>query len=233
MRGYDGNGNITRILGRIFAADVAVYRPMIGLLTQVFDRPKLDFKLDYKQGVTMLLPQLAPFKGTAQMLTAATICDLHNGDSGAATTNLCTLLALVRGNEDERVVISHLVRFAILAFAEGASWELLQSTNVTDGQLAALQKNWDQLKFLRPVERSFLMERAIFKDAVEKARASNTDFDRSFGYASRSSPSGGSTWPGLDEVKLGAAKALWRASWSYSEELHMCKVTRSCLKHCA
>ena len=203
-----------------FSAEAATYRPTIELLLQVFDRPKLDFQLDYKKGFTMLLPHLAPFKRTAQVLTAATLCDLHNGDTGAATTNLCTLLALVRGNEDERTIISQLVRIAMLAMAEGANWELLQSTNATDAQLAALQKNWEQMNFFRSAEQSFSMERAMIQDAIEKARASNEDFDRAFAHPV-GTPAGGSSWPNLDEVKFGVGKVLWRASWSYTEELHV------------
>ena len=207
-----------------FAAEVAASRPELEPLQQVFERPTLDFQLDYKRGFSLPLPQLASFRRLAQMLTAAAVGNLHAGDPVAATTNVCTLLALLRANQDERLVISHLVRMAIVSLAVGASWELLQATNVPDAPLAALQKGWENLDFFSSAEKSFLMERAMMRDAIEKARASNAEFDRVLGITSGgpASSGSGSGWPlDLDELKSGAAKALWRTSWSYSEELHV------------
>jgi hypothetical protein len=229
VRGYDGSSgkDMTNSWDE-FAADVAIHRPAIELLKEVFSRPKLDFAPDYKKGAYMLLPQLAPFKRTAQVLSAAAICDLHNGDTGAAATNICVLLALVRADHDEPIIISHLVRIAMVAIAESPSWELLQATNVTDAQLALLQKNWELTEFLDSTEKACEMERALMKDDVEKARADGAEFDRMMGSFSGSSPSsGGSSWswpPDLDQLgdslKYASGKILWRTSWSFTEERH-------------
>jgi hypothetical protein len=154
---------------------------------------------------------------------------LHNGDTGAAATNSCALLALVRANHDEPIAISHLVRIAMVAIAANPTWELLQATNVTDAQLALLQTNWEQLEFVDSNEKACEMERVFLKDAVEKARADGVEFDRMMGLGSfGGSPSPGSfTWswpPDLEELgnslKYSAGKTLWRTSWSYTEEIH-------------
>jgi hypothetical protein len=226
-RGWSGSSDFTNSW-EVCIAEVAPYRPAIEMLKQVFVQPKLDFQLDYQKGFSVLLPHLAEFKRAAQTLAAATACDLHAGDTGNATTNICTLLALVNANHDEATLISHLVRLADVAIASSMTWELLQATNATDAQLATLQNAWEKLEFLDATENAFLMERAMMKDAVEKARASNTEFDRVFSYTSIGvSPSGSATaWPPdweqiLKDAKYDAARAMWRSSWSYSQETYM------------
>ena len=128
-------------------------RPGRERLQQAMSYPTLDFQLDYNKGPEILLPQLAPWKRSAQRLSAAAMCDLHRGDAASATTNLCTLLVLVQSTHDERLLISQLVGIAMASIAASASWELLQSTNLTDGQLAALQNSWERLEFTGASER--------------------------------------------------------------------------------
>lgn len=225
VRGYDGSDKMTNSW-EDFGEDVAAHRQAIDELKEVFDRPKLDFALDYKKNYILPLPHLALLKRAAQVIEAATVLDLHNGDDGAVATNICVLLALVRADHDEPILISHLVRIAMVAIAENPTWELLQSTNATDAQLALLQKNWTLLEFLDSLERTVEMERAFIKDDVEKARADSEAFDLMMKEGgSSSSSSGGSGWA-LDfdalgeDIKYNTGKTLWRASWSYTEEIH-------------
>ncbi len=145
-----------------FTAEVAGNRSAIELLHQVLERPKLDFQLEYKKGFSLLLPHLSPLKRAEQKLQAAVVCDLHNGDTGAAMTNILTMLGLVQRNEGEGLLISHLVRIAMTAITISPSWELLQSTNVTDGQLAALQQGWEAMNFLSDATNVFVILRKAF-----------------------------------------------------------------------
>jgi hypothetical protein len=212
-----------------FAVGVEADRPAIELLHEVLERPKLDFQLDYKKGATLLLPHLAPLKRSTQKLDAAAVYELHNGDSGAAATNILTILALVHDNADEGLLITHLVRIAMAAIAINPTWELLQATNVTDAQLAAVQKGWEQMDFLSDAENSFTMERAWMPAEIQKSRASHEGFQEMFvGSSFGSSSSGGSSWADVlaDYTKgprLATAEMLWRSSWSYSAELHSLK----------
>lgn len=229
VRGFDNrsSGNGMTNSWEDFDADVALHRPTIELLKEVFSRPKLDFALDYKKGAYLAFPHLLPLKVAAQVLSAATVSDLHNGDTGAAATNICTLLALVRGNHDEPLVISHLVHIAMVAIAESPTWELLQASNVTDTQLALLQTNWEQMEFLNATEKACAAERAFLKNSVEKARADGAEFDRMMGsFGGSSSIPGSFSWSwGLEELgnslKYSTGKVLWRTSWSYTEERHL------------
>lgn len=211
-----------------FAAEVAASRPAIELLRVVLERPRLDFQLDYKKGFALLLPHLAPMKHAAQKLDAAAVCDLHNGDTGVATTNILTLLGLVQRNAGEGLLISHLVRIAMTAIAVAPTWELLQATNVTDAQLAAVQKSWERMNFLSDATNVFVMERAWSLDIIQKLRASHQEFGKMFGAAGSMSGSGSSssawTWPPdweaiTESPRYAVAETMWRSSWSYSDEL--------------
>jgi hypothetical protein len=215
-----------------FAADIAPDRPAIELLHQVLDRPKLDFQLDYKKGAELLLPHLASLKRSAQKLEAAVVLDLHTGDTGAAATNILTMLGLVQRNASEGLLISHLVRIAITAIAVVPTWEFLQATNVTDAQLAAVQQGWNQMDFLSDATNAFVMERAWGLAEIEKMRATHYEFGKMFGAASSMSSSGGSssawTWPPdweavTERPRDAIGEAMWRSSWSYSDELRTLK----------
>lgn len=201
-----------------FATDAATYFPAVESLHQAAQFPNLDFGLDYQKGPALLLPHLAPFKRSATTLVIASTLDLHHGDPASAATNLCVLLHLVKANEDECIMISDLVRIAMATIAVGGTWDFLQATNVTDTELAALQTSWNDLQFVKPAEKAVMMERAITSAWIEKARASSTAFDSTFGYYTGAS-SGGSGTP-VDNIKMAVGKTLWRTTWSYSQELN-------------
>jgi hypothetical protein len=165
-------------------------------------------------------------KLAAQKLNATAICDLHAGDTGAAETNILTLLALVQKNAGEGLLISQLVRIAMAAIAITPTWEMLQATNVTDAQLAALQQGWEQMDFLSDATNAFVMVRALGINTIEKARASHEEFEKTFGmtsFASSASRSASSGWGWeamTQKPRYAIGEAMWRSSWSYSHELH-------------
>lgn len=217
-------GDFTNSWPNVMAA-MEANRPITELLVQAAGYPSVDFQIDYQKGFEgLLLPHLAPLKRCARSLSAATICDLHNGDAGSATANLCALLSLVEAVHDERFLISQLVRIAMASIGGAASWELLQSTNVTDADLVHLQSSWEKLDFLRAAEKSCELERAAALKTYEQLRTSNSGVERLFG---SSSGPGGWTSSGdwlqdtrdlANAAKRSAADFLWRTSWSYDDE---------------
>jgi hypothetical protein len=208
-----------------FGAAVEANRPAVELLHQVLQRPKLDFQLDYKKGVGILLPHLSPLKRSAQKLDAAAIYELHNGDIGAAATNILTMLALVHKNAPEGLLISHLVRTAMATIAVAPTWELLQATNVTDAQLVALQKGWEQMDFLSDAENAFVLERACTSVTIQESRNSHKGFIETFGLGWSDIPEDFAKGP-----RLAIAEIMWRSSWSYTAELHTLKNTQVILE---
>jgi hypothetical protein len=210
----------------------AANRPALELLHQVFDKPQLDFNLDYKKGAALLLPHLSKLKRSTQILESAAIGDLHTGNPGAAATNILTTLGLVRRNVAEGIMISQLVRLAMTGIAITPTWELLQATNVTEAQLAAVQAGWEQMDFLGDATNAFVMERAWGINEIKKFRAmSHEDFQKmTASYSSLSSGgSAGSSvsvwdWETLTEKSRNAIGTLmWQSSWSYADELRAVK----------
>jgi hypothetical protein len=205
-----------------YRAEVEADRPAVEVLHQILERPRLDFQLDYAQGASLRISHLAAMKRAAQKLEAAVQLDLHDGQPGAASTNLLTMLAMVQRDYRDDLLIGHLVRVAITAVAISPTWEFLQATNATDAQLAAVQKSWQQLNFLKDAENVFAMERDWCSTEIEQYRSSHENFKQlSSGFmAARSGSGGGSDW---DSITIGArlvvAEGMWRSSWSYSQEL--------------
>ncbi len=205
------------------------------LLGQLGEKRTMDFKLNYHQGFTLLLPMLAPMKGASQKLAAAALLSLHDGDEAAATKHLRGMLGLARGLSEERIVISQLVRIAIANIAQAATWELLQSTNLTEAQLATIQDDWAALDFVRPMQLALEMERALNEMTIANMRESRDAF---YQMTSGMWGGGGATFgrsgdPLLDAAELAkvgwkktveaSREGMWRVAWSYPDQLRMLK----------
>ena len=215
--------------------DLSLDDEALTLLAQIMDKPFLDFHLDYAQGPSLPVRHLVKFKVLAQRLCAAALCNLHHHDDAAAGTNVLTALALVRGMGDETILISQLVRYAMAAITFTASWELLQSTNLTDAQLTALQKSWMDLKIIAAAEQSLSMERAFGEMMAARLRASPSEIHSLYGvFGGGSSASGSSSGDWFDQVaetlkegwhdtKNKGQEFLWQVAWSYPDQLRSLK----------
>jgi hypothetical protein len=218
VRGYDFTNSWDQ-----YRAYVDGDRPAVALLHQILDHPKLDFNLNYSLGSRMPVTHLAPMKRAAQKLTAAIALDLHDGDTGVATTNILTMLAMVQRDWRDEVLIGHLVRVAIFAVAVAPTWEFLQATNATEAQLAAVQNAWQQFNTLKDAEATFALERVWLAREIEQYRASHESFQALSGSAKSMSGSlvgGPSGWDSMVEApRYAVAEIMWRSSWSYTQEL--------------
>jgi hypothetical protein len=204
-------------------------QPALALLGQALNHPKLDFELRYDPDPSLPLPHISMMQQAAQELATITVLNLHDGDTGQATTNLLTILAIAQRDWRDDFIISHLVRAGIAAIGAEATWELLQATNVTDVQLAAVQGGWQQMNFLKDAENTFAVQRLWTAGIIEKARASHANFTKFFDGAGSGSGGSGvlsgspaSTWEMMTEAPSHATvEALWRSSWSFTEELQV------------
>jgi len=197
----------------------------VDLLRQASERPQLDFELDYNQGVTLLLPHLSKMKEATVLLSASALANLHRGDSATAATNLHTILVILDRWKDEPLLISQLVRIAMAQITFTAQWDYLQSTNLSDQQLAMLERDWTNLQLIAPMERSLVMERVWGTRTIEQLRTSNSPSSIYSGWGGASSSSGGSgDWFDSlkdmgDALKHKTSDNLWRVSWSFDDEL--------------
>jgi hypothetical protein len=181
-------------------------------------RPVLDFCLDYRQGPSLLLPHLAPLKRSVQFLTTAELCDLHRGDVMAACTNVETMLALVHATSTEPFMISQLVRLAMAQITMAATWELLQSTNLTDAPLATIQHDWSGLDFIKPGEQSVEFERAFNQMLITRMRNSSAQFRQVLSLGGGGSSGGPLGEQLLRGMVTTTRETRWRFSQSYPDQ---------------
>jgi hypothetical protein len=152
-------------------------------LRSLIDRPVLDFNLNYDISYNqqyyrgLRLERLEQFKIAAQWLVTSSLYNLHQGKSADACTDVRALLAMVKGEADERVEISQLVRIAIAQIGVGATWNVLQATNVSDEDLEKLQQDWQSLGFVSPLNNAFLFERLKTLQLVGELQHSPTNLD--------------------------------------------------------
>jgi hypothetical protein len=210
------------------------YQAPLQSLEQLLTHRVLDFGLDYHQGFSMLLPHLANLKNAVQRLTAAAMCDLHRGDTEAATLKIRVSLALAHGLEREPLIISQLVRIAVAAIVVSQTWALLQANDLTDAQLAALQSDWQKVNSLQSAEAAVAMERAMSESTIEKMRLDEDEFRAVVNQWGGGGSSTTTTPPSFVQMAETAfresgqrSKALWwRFAWSYPDEWRMLQGTQ-------
>ena len=194
----------------------------IALLQRAAERGQFDFGTDYKQGLVLDMSHAAEVRRAALVLEGVAVEHLHEGDTAGAVTNVHTILAIINAWQDEPVALSQTFRIALTQMAVAAQWELLQATNITEFQLAGLQRDWTVLEFGRPMESALLMERAMASVTIQQLRDTNS-YSLAMGTSGK-----GSARPGdwLNELKNAVRSTryrtsdnLWRVSWSYEDEL--------------
>jgi len=223
------------------AADFDKNHETLDQIRELLKQPGFGFNLNYHQGFSLLLPHLAPVKMIAQRLSAATLEDLHTGRLDEAAADLEALLALPETLRNEPLIVSQLVRAAIAAIAFSTTWEALQADGWTDAPLASLQRQWEILEFMTPMQRAQEMERAIGLDTFDRARRSSA-FRQQFFSGFNTGP-GGRSWPSMPSDASGVpdfvlksgetalssmseltTEQLWRWRWSYQDELRYLQI---------
>ncbi len=216
-------------------AKLEKYQPGFDLLRQATARPAIDFGRDYHDDYDLSVNPLMNMKRAIQLLSPEVICDLNRGDTSTAATNLHTALRLVNAWK-EPTIIAQMVRVAIATIAFNDQWETLQTTNVTDSELALLQRDWETMDFIQPLEQSLETERIWNIKMIERLRTSNSPSISSTFFPA-SSPGAGSSGGLVDKLadlaQTGMRKtsdSLWRVSWSYEDELRMMKMDQATIE---
>ncbi len=196
---------------------LALEKNALDALRQLPEHSQFDFQIDYSAGFSkMKYSSLVPAKKAAQRLSASVINSLRRNDTDMAARDIEAMLAIANGISHDRILISELVRIVITQISVSANWEFLQSTNLTDEQLASLQRNWSRLEFIQSYETSVALERVVGKIDLAAMRSSN--LQSYFG------PLQNSGLFNMDEgflagLKIKCKSVLWRYWWSYPDEL--------------
>jgi len=210
-------------------ADLATkqYDDAIKLLCQIGEGRIPNFQIDYAKSFdddgffTNL--HLVDFKKSTTILCDVALVDLHSGNGTGAVQNVCSALALTEALKRQRLVISELVRIAIVSNAQNATWEILQFEKLPDKDLAALQNAWERLKFTSGLIDALTMERLVGDRTLSKQRKSSAELEKYLGIyqaARRSMGDDEEVEPTLfQRAKFHVEIFLWRYWWSYRDEL--------------
>jgi hypothetical protein len=118
----------------------------------------------------ILLPHLAAEKRFAQVLQLRAIAELQNGESEKALDDVKLMLRLTDASRTESILISHLVRIAILNLTLQPIWEGLANHQWSDTQLAELSSELAKLDFLADHQFVIRGERAFSIADIEFLR---------------------------------------------------------------
>jgi hypothetical protein len=240
---YSGGKNKdTNVTWEVFADEMAALIDPLNEAKAALKKPGFDANLNYRFGFNLPTMHLMEMKRLGEALCAATLLELHRGNISAASEDLEAMLALSRGQKDERLVFSQLVRIAITTTAVGATWQALQTRGWNDEQLARLQAGWQSLEFLRAMARALEMERAMQGPAYDRFRQSSKEVADILGGYQNMFGGGGvasNSISSLDDVvdllrvklpELGRDSLyvpLWQFAWSHQDELHCMELVQA------
>ncbi|MGO8676919.1 MAG: hypothetical protein ACLQVX_13735 [Limisphaerales bacterium] len=111
--------------------------------------PCSRFPLNYDSESPILihLPHLAPLKGCAQVLQLRCLAELQNGQPDKALEDARFALQLTEKVRNEPILISHLVRIAMVQLMLQPIWEGLAQHKWSDAHLVALDAELAKLDF--------------------------------------------------------------------------------------
>ncbi len=109
-----------------------------------------------------LVGNFIPRRNAAQWLTADCLAALHARQLDRARGDVHALIQSAQAYREDLTLVSQMIRVAIAGSALSATWEMLQTTGWTEPDLAAMQKDWEELDLARSIELGIIGERAYF-----------------------------------------------------------------------
>ena len=192
-------------------------------LRAIVRRPVLRYPVSY-QGVFTPLPHLALQKSAVQWLSGSALFRIHTGDIDGAIDDIESIILLTRLAEHEPVLISQLVRIALVQIAVPHCWPLLQSHAAGDEQLARLQAVFASVDLIGPTILALEAGRASDRDTMNDLRRDAL---------SMSQLTGGGNWSDDDEephaldnmpegmkeaIRTGIVYPVWKFAFSHGDE---------------
>jgi hypothetical protein len=158
------------------AADVLLalsrYDGVIEELRAANQLPSCRFPLNYgcEPPWNIMLPHLGALKGCARVLQLRSVAELQNGQSDHALEDVRLGLQLADKIRTEPLLISHLVRGAMVQLLLQPIWEGLAHHQWTEAQLAALEAELAQPDFPAAWRVSMHGELAALSDSMQYLR---------------------------------------------------------------
>jgi hypothetical protein len=231
---HDPNGtwpaNLTNTWNDL-SAQLAERQSDLNDFRKLIKNPLVDFNYNYSDSISFvpaLGPHLEQFKIAVQWLGSSEFYNLHQGKTADACIDVRAMLAFVKSETNERFEISQLIRFAVAGISANATWDILQTTNVSDKDLARLQQDWQSLDFIAPLRKAFLFERINERQLLNQLQESPTNLDNEVGWVAsvamedwtNDSDDEHSIFQKVkNEISTQWDKFQWRWFWSYTDEV--------------
>lgn len=155
------------------AADVlealSRYNDELAELKQAAERPYSRFNIQYEEEnpYAILLPHLSPLRNIARVVRLRAVSELRTGHVEAAFEDVNLLFALADSIREEPLLLSHLVRMALLNLAMQTVWEGLADHHWTSTQLEHFQQALTSAQLMTGLRRGMEGERAFGFEMVE------------------------------------------------------------------
>jgi hypothetical protein len=148
------------------------YDSTIEDLRRASQLPHSRFPLDYdnEDPAEIVLPHLAALKRVAQVLQLRALAELQKGQTDQAFADVNLMLYLVNCIRTEPILISHLVRIAMLQITLQPVYEGLVKHQWSDAQLVELDSELAKLDFLASYKLSMRGEMAMQGGIIEYLR---------------------------------------------------------------
>ena len=203
--------------------DLATNKQILEQLRVALAKPAFDFKLDHSRGFEMDLTHLSPVKSYCQWFGAVVQNSLRDGENQVALEELLAAIGIPKVLENDRIVISELVRVAITSINLGTTWEALRAGVWTDEQLARIQAAWENNTFGTNMVRSLRMERADGDTYYERFNKSN---DETYKYMfptwlqtlTGDDDADASHWWQSEFLRKQIYCRVWRFAWLHQDE---------------
>jgi hypothetical protein len=189
------------------------------LLIAASARPESRFWANYDAGFACLLPHLARLKGSAQYLSLHANAALKAGDRETALEDIKLLFQLIESIRGEPIVISQLVRIAMLHIALQPVWEGLAQRQWTEAELSAIENTLGRLDFLADYFLAVRGERAFNLWGLDYIRKMGIAGLREMGLERQDSEP-----PGLKQFLTRMTLPLIPSGWFDQDKLYLCRM---------
>ena len=146
-----------------------IYDPALDEFRDAMKRPQVRYPVNYDTDTpfSILLPHLASIKGVCSTLSLRASAQLAAGNSDAAFEDVRMGLRFVDSLEQERFLVSELVRIASLHIIMQPVWEGMVQHRWTEPQLKVLQERLGKYDWIPGLARSLNTERAAGIAAID------------------------------------------------------------------
>jgi hypothetical protein len=165
------------------------YDAVLAELREAAKRPHATFPIHYEETISALVSHLEVLKNIANLSRLHALAALDANQPQAALEDMDLSLRIADAIKGEPLLISQLVRIAMLRITADITWEGIAAGRWNEEHLAHLQTGFSSIDLLSDYERSIRGERALGNTLIERMRA-GYEYEGMFKGIARYAPSG-------------------------------------------